>query len=94
MIEYANDRRGASFGAAVRGLKRHKRSDAYKLQLLQRIKDEESLVRAATTSMAKKKVRLTVIEARAELACLNAGETPCAYSGLIHFPRPDLDFDI
>ena len=55
-IEFANERRGSSFGSIVRGLKRFKKSDHDKLQLLQQIKDADRLERAALRPMENRKV--------------------------------------
>lgn len=74
---------------AAMSLRRYKETPAYRIQLLRATLNAAEAELRATTPIEKAKVRLSRLEAEAELSYLKSGGRPSAMTGFISL-RPEL----
>lgn len=90
LYETRDRQTSTSFDAALRSLKRYKRTPEYREQVeLARKKAVLDEVQAATTG-AQLRARLTAIECRMEMDCLERGEPPDPFSGWCKFRTAEM----
>ncbi|MEO7858987.1 MAG: hypothetical protein ABIU05_00865 [Nitrospirales bacterium] len=72
-------------------LRRYKKTPEYRTQLVTEGRKARLEALGATTDMARRKARLRAFECENELACLEQGDAPSAFSGFIKFAVPPED---
>ena len=88
-MEFAAKGKPADYLVGVRSLRKYKKTAEYRTQLLTEGRKARLDAVEARTDMGKRRARLRDFECQAELASLQQGDEPSAFTGLIRFPTTE-----